>query len=170
MFDLSKTDYINNGKSATGQNIPNYMIENIDEYNQSLLFYLFNDERFPHSFTINDDNVANSAKLGEIMNAIQEIAPDFLHDFESSVFNIAQTKKPAGWALKYVGKESIKPKKIEALIDNRWEDVTVKDPTINKKEQSPEQPQSPEQKPEYTSQKQPPKLSYFLHNYIGKLS
>lgn len=67
----------------------------------------------------NDSSIRDGEVLSFIVNKLQQKDPDITRKFEELFF---ANMKP-GVAIKYVGSEPLKPKKIEVFKDNNWIEV-----------------------------------------------
>jgi len=118
-----------------------------------------------------ESSIGVGESFGSIFNAIQKNFPQASSQFEQQALNDTVQK---GGALKYVG-QSIRPSKIEALVNNQWVDVTSQSPSpqqgVNQQHNSnlPERTQQTQQNTQQQPQNQISTIG-FISNYIGKLS
>ena len=74
-------------------------------------------ESFKTLYAQSDSSIRDAKIIGTIINKLQQKEPHTVHKFEELLF---ANMKP-GFALKYVGYETLTPKRIEVFRDNQWE-------------------------------------------------
>jgi hypothetical protein len=78
------------------------------------------------TYSAKDSGIIHSGEtLGIIVKVIEREAIEVIHKIEKEIFVKALTKPTA---IKYMGAKTLPVKKLEALIDNKWVDVTSQNP------------------------------------------
>lgn len=74
-------------------------------------------ETFKTLYAQGNSNVRDAEIIGTIINKLQQKDSQTVHKFEELLF----ANMKAGFALKYVGQETLRPKKIEIFKESQWQ-------------------------------------------------